>query len=75
MHLNSTARAKTGAESQAEIIEMSLNLPVDEWSEVFENIDVPIADYSFAALLSTIFFVILPGNLATKWMTYLSTTL
>lgn len=50
-------------------------MPVDEWSEVFENLDVPVADYSWGALLSTIFFVMLPGDLATKWMTNISSTM
>ena len=74
-NLNTTARSQTGAESQAEIIEMSLYKPVDEWVEVFDNLDVPTADYSWAALVCTIFYIMLPSEKAYKWSSYATSSL
>lgn len=60
--LSVTARSKTGAESQEDIIQMSLNKPVEEWTEVFLDLDVPNEGYSFAALLCTLLVLLLPED-------------
>lgn len=65
-------RVKSGPESQADIIQMSVDQPVGDWFMVFNNLDVPKGGYAFAALQTTLFFLILPESLAERFNSYIS---
>jgi len=41
---------------------MSVDQPVGDWYTVFTNLDIPKGGYAFAALMTTLFFLVLPDK-------------
>ena len=65
--LSPTPRSKSGVQVSEDLVQMFTNEPVSEWAEILDNADLPHVYFiTFAALISTVFSIVLPWTL-TQW--------
>ena len=73
--ISETPRSKSSVASQEDIITMSINQPVREWSEVFRGLDIPRYEQTFAALLTALASLLLTRERCIEVMTILVQTM
>lgn len=71
--LSETPRSVSGIQVSEDLVTMFSDKPVDEWAEVLDTADLPHVYFiTFAALISTIFSMLLPWELTKITISFLA---